>query len=311
MSTQLVTVLIPYYNFSGNRYCLENLENVTARLRQQNVYVIVVEMIYAPDGEKNFGEVTQHLADEVHQMHCKYMYWYKELLLNYGLTKLSKNCEVVAWVDGDILFEENNWVSLLLQKMNDTKAVQLFSEYVPLDEGVVENDSGWIKSCDFKEKKPSMMSSLLNYRKYQGIHGLAWAMNRHILDKIGFYDKCILGGGDKVMLDCCLGTLLKTKLFYYYNNKNFCDDINLYFCKVDSLIGGNVGVLEGRIFHLYHGSYKNRQYLSRYHIFDKLGFDVDQHLARIGGVYNLNLNQELGDWNSELANYYKKRNRNY
>ena len=70
-------------------------------------------------------------------------------------------------------------------------------------------------------------------------------------------------------------------------------------------------MLKGRIFHLYHGKYGNRQYISRYSIFDKLGFDVQNNLTKENGIYNLNFDNQLSSWNIELSKYFAIRNRNF
>lgn len=139
----------------------------------------------------------------------------------------------------------------------------------------------------------------------QGCAGYAWAARRELLDQHGFYDGLIIGGGDLAMACAAYGrfeeAINATRLdgrraaHFLAWGRPFFDQV-----------GGRVGCVEGRIYHLWHGDTANRQYEERHKAFAGLHFDpfVDIILTKQGS-WMLAKNKEALE--SYLRNYFASR----
>lgn len=68
--------------------------------------------------------------------------WQKERLLNLALQKLPPECTKVVWIDCDILFNNDNWVSETSKTLDTYKVIQPFQTIVRLNKGMTcLNDS--------------------------------------------------------------------------------------------------------------------------------------------------------------------------
>lgn len=173
--------------------------------------------------------------------------WQKELLLNLALEKLPKEYTDVAWIDCDIIFEDENWVSKLSEELEQYKICQLFSKG---------------KRLEKNGEKKSFLSLVGHYP--HGVPGFAWAGRREVLDEIKFLDNQILGGADFIMASAFLK---KPKMIFdlksnYINNFTTQEWID----KAINVVDGSVSFLDVSITHLYHGSINNRKYTNRYEI---------------------------------------------
>ena len=54
--------------------------------------------------------------------------WQKERLLTIGIRALPRACELVAWLDGDIVFERGDWVDDARAALERLEMVHLFHE---------------------------------------------------------------------------------------------------------------------------------------------------------------------------------------
>ena len=52
--------------------------------------------------------VDDAMADQVVRLRSSTVLWHKERLINLGLARLPDRCDKVAWLDGDLLFEEGD-----------------------------------------------------------------------------------------------------------------------------------------------------------------------------------------------------------
>ena len=113
--------------------------------------------------------------------------------------------------------------------------------------------------------------------------GLAWAMTVDSYRKHGFYDACIVGGGDRSMFAAAidradLGIVAQRmtgtrKSHYLAWAEGF-----------QKTIQGKVGYVPGSLYHLWHGEFQDRHYVSRYGLLSQYDFDPtrDIRLANDG-----------------------------
>jgi hypothetical protein len=108
--------------------------------------------------------------------------------------------------------------------------------------------------------------------------GLAWAARRSLLDRYGIYDAHVLGAGDRATACAAIGRFdsftdaivanSRQKQHYQAWGEPFFADV-----------AGGLGVVDGRIFHLWHGDTRDRHYAERHREFARFGFDPYTDIA--------------------------------
>lgn len=168
------------------------------------------------------------------------MLWQKEALLNIAISKLPKEYTDVAWIDCDIIFENEDWIHQSYDALNNYKIVQLFSNAYKLD---LNNNKA---TCS------SLVSSFPN-----GEAGFAWAARRDVIEEVQLLDNQIFGGADFIMASAFLNkpSIIKN-VKTYVNNEITTQWIE----KATRIIDGSVGCIDSKIIHLYHGNEHNRSY---------------------------------------------------
>lgn len=222
--------------------------------------------------------------------------WQKEKLLNIALENLPKEYTNVAWIDCDVLFENENWVNEVNEGLKNYKVLQLYEKAKRLDEkGDIERISeGVIKRI-----------SKINYVEdvLIGIPGFAWAIRREVIDKIKFLDTQIIGGGDALMFYSFFG--MNNTTHHNKMNKDWFDFYMNWFSKSYGEIDESVNYISGSIVHLYHGKMINRNYDKRYEILSKERFNPNNDLITSeNGLWELK-SKELSN---KMSKYFESRN---
>ena len=249
--------------------------------------------------ELAFGDAPFHVTlpdDSCHlqlRTDADNVLWHKEAMLNAALDRIvPSDALFLAWIDADLVFEDSTWPSRALKMLSSGyDYVQLFDRLLWLS----ENDA-------FVERETS------GFRKSgrRATFGFAWAFSRRLLDTIGgrFYDACILGGGDKFMLD-----VIRREHSTEYSNislayhQEFC---RMGVCTTPLRMRGIAGTVK----HRYHGSYKSRMYKLRMRILKNAEFDPNTMLVRQpNGLWKLNIehNDVVKTVASDIAAYFQKR----
>ena len=222
--------------------------------------------------------------------------WQKERLLNIALENLPKEYTNVAWIDCDIIFENENWVNEVNEKLNEYKVLHLFENAKRLDEN---GKVGKISKSIIRDIKDS---NTIPVNLNKGITGFGWAIRREDIDKIKFLDTQIIGGGDALMFFSFVG--LNNTVFHKKMNKEWLDFYNKWYNKSFSNICLSINNVSGDIIHLYHGKMVNRNYNSRYDILSKGKFNPDLDLV----IDDNNLWRFKGDIGKSLEKYFESRN---
>ena len=109
--------------------------------------------------------------------------------------------------------------------------------------------------------------------------GLAWACTRKAFDDVGgLFDTAVWGGGDWHMSHALIGRrkgMMHTGLHTAYKNQ-----VDQWADRADRYIRQNVGVMEGAVFHSWHGKKTTRGYGDKHRILARVGFDPTRHLKR-------------------------------
>lgn len=220
----------------------------------------------------------------------KNVMWQKERLLNIALESLPSNVDKVAWLDADIVFQNENWLKETEQKLDHHKVVQPF-------ESVFE-------TTQFREPVNQGMS----FGKFKSLYsiehpwpqpwprvGVAWAAQRNVL-KNGFFDRHVLGASDTYQLLSWLHMWDHEMIgrMNPYLRKEFL----LWAWDSAEAVNGDIGFVSGNIEHLPHGTACGRKYYERDQILVEQEFHPSQDIT-------LDENQ-IYQWNSDKISLHSK-----
>ena len=149
--------------------------------------------------------VTQSDCSQHIQLTTDKPLWYKENLLNIGISKLPDDAKYIAWIDGDVVFDEADWPERTMRALDIHPFVQMFSLAHDLgpDGEVIATEKGFINRYNNNDWNP----------KKRGRSGLAWAATRSALDSTGgLIDWGIVGSGDWFMAFALTGQIRDSSL---------------------------------------------------------------------------------------------------
>jgi hypothetical protein len=266
-----------YFNPEQYKNKYKNYKKFREASKQQGLQLITVECAF----DNTPFELSKKDTDILVQVRCESVLWQKERLLNIALEHLPKECTKVAWVDADILFLNENWISETTKLLDTYKVVQLFDTAVRLKENqeytMLEDFS---YGCENGEKRFSYacgQSKKVKIKEHETSPGFGWAIRRDIIEQVGFYDKLILGGGDSVL-----------KYSFYSGSASheesksiiLDEDIKKWSHEMANLVNNSVFYVDGVILHLFHGKIKNRLHGNRYKLIKSFNFDPNKDLQK-------------------------------
>jgi hypothetical protein len=208
--------------------------------------------------------------------------WQKERLLNLALRALPDECDRVAWLDCDIVVGRSDWTSAVHAALDRFPIAQAFSRFrergpqppgttvsAPIIMGSARATAYRLASGDTPEQL--FAPGLGNRLERDSTPGLAWAARRELLDAHGFYDACVLGGGDKAMISAALGRyeFMSSLDANQRQMEHYLAWAHGFFADV----GGRIGYADARIDHLWHGDLRLRRHRKRHRHFKRFAFD--------------------------------------
>ena len=254
-----------YFNPVGYRRRLSNYRLFRQRLAAP---LVTVELSYRGEFELKPGD-----ADRLIQLRGEDVLWQKERLLNVALRALPPSCRYVVWLDCDVIFARDDWPADAARLLDEYRVVQLFRHLYHLPRewaGGVPR----VEACDFHERSfvsavaegmsPSRPSLRTDVRSAgDAAKGVAWAARREILDAHGFFDGCIVGGGDSAMACAAYGC------FDYVNSRQSFNELQeQYYLRwarpFHDAVGRATSFVDVDLFHLWHGEMRDRRYRDRH-----------------------------------------------
>ncbi len=186
-----------FYNPIGYRRRLLNYREFRARL---NVPLVAVELAFDRGFELAAGD-----ADILIQLRGGDVMWQKERLLNLALAAVPPNCRKIAWVDSDVVFDRADWAEATSRLLDRAGIVQPFSHAYDIPPvspraGFRTKDAiairGGLVSAIESGGEPAATFAVQPEGGRRYARGFAWAARRELLERHGFFDECIIGGGD-------------------------------------------------------------------------------------------------------------------
>jgi len=285
-------------NICGFKRRYELMHEFIKRIQEyKHVKLYVVEMAY-----KNQEFIITSSDNPQHlQLRTDVPLWHKENMINLGVQKLLPNdWKSMAWIDGDIEFENPNWAIDALKVLTKFNIIQLFTTCFDLDEYDIPMSIFQSFCYKYNHSKKYIHS------KNNGINlfhpGYAWAITREFYNKIGYlYDKGILGSGDYIIAQALLdnnGSKNKNLIGYKEN-------IDLYKSKFTDF---KVGYVPCNILHYFHGSKKNRKYSERGEILLKHNYDPKIHVKYDKDGILVPTEHMSEQFKTDILNYFYERN---
>jgi hypothetical protein len=292
-----------YFNPAGYANKIIHLREFAAAVRKQGLKLLIVEATF---GSNDFV-VDTDLADMIIRVRASAVLWLKERLINIGVQSLPPQCNMVAWLDGDIFFENPNWISETIKQLRTYAVVQPYSTAFWLNRGVRHDRDMFTLEDTYFTRPSTAYSEILNGSPdvLSGHMGFAWAARREILSQCGLYDSFILGGGDYVAAAAMYGLSAQGYL------NMVCTPIQVnhvseWMQRFHTLVRGSVSYVEGSLFHLWHGDRSNRRYVTRFQILAESEFDpsIDINLDP-NGCWQWSTKKEF--LQQEVYNYFFSR----
>jgi hypothetical protein len=213
--------------------------------------------------------------------------WHKERLLNLALEELPDHCEYVAWLDADVLFEDDDWVERSISQLRKHSVIQPFENAIRLPRGkgperYPGRRIGWRirKGSQSGTYTPSFCSRYSGAKpRFGGATGYAWCARRELLDRHGFYDRCILGGADR---ELAFAFSVEPGRVPDQELRIRAAKLRRHFARwrdaVYADVRGDISFIDGTIHHLWHGETTHRRYEQRHRIIEQHGFDPAEDL---------------------------------
>lgn len=291
-----------FFNPAHYKSLLRNYHVFSETLKKQKVNLLTVELAFNDD------DFEIPIGDNVHHLRSNSVMWQKERLLNYGLSQLPSSCDSFGWIDCDVLFPNTNWVDMARAALDQNDLIQLFKKVIHLP----PNDEEY-KGKKIIEQQSVMWQKVIHKNWLQrrknkelpfSAPGFAWAARRETFADIGLYDKNIVGSGDTFMVDCVLdswdihGYAMKFTDPMKVDSMEWCDRIKKKNIRYN--------YLPIDVYHLFHGSLKNRKYMDRHTSLWTHVFDPKTDIKIVNNVFEWA--SDKPQMQSEIRQYFFDRN---
>lgn len=269
-----------YFNPAGYSRRLANYRRFR---RSLSVPLVTVELSFGDTFELGPGD-----AEVLVQIRGRDVMWQKERLLNLAVARLPRHCDYIAWIDCDVVFDDDEWPERARQAFENHVLLQLFDERCDLPRDVdplqasahsqaprAESVAGRIFRGTAEQEELAGADSPF---QRGSTAGLAWGCWRQVIERHGLFDACILGNGDRAMLCAALGEFDSAVRATAMNEARRLHYL-AWARPFHATVRARVRSISGRIYHLWHGDLRDRRYRERHTGFSSFDFDPSADLA--------------------------------
>jgi hypothetical protein len=227
-------------------------------------------------------ELTPSDADILVQLRGKDVLWQKERLYNIARGHLPPQCDSVLWIDCDIVLGGTEWPDQVRDALVHHDILQPFNRLEMLGPGVrppprTDDDvvdwrislAAFLRNGGHPSDVYTTWGSSLQ-KKY--FHGGAWAARRSFCDAFEYYDRMIVGGGDKAFSAALYGRFEDVAASSSFDDA-MARDYVAWASALHRRLNGTPWHLETKAYHLWHGSLANRGYNDRLGKLRAAGFE--------------------------------------
>jgi hypothetical protein len=272
-----VWAITSYFNPVGYRRRLANYKVFRERLE---LPLVAVEL-----SQNDRFELGPDDADVLIQLKCDDLLWQKERLLNIALHSLPSECETVAWLDCDVVFERASWAKRANALLDRFKIILPFSNFYELPRDGLPEDPDARRVTGYSSVyaiergivSPEVQRGNMRLTRHivSGGCGLA---HRAFLDRHGFYDACVMGSGNRAFMCATVGRF-DDAIHYLRMGTGWTEHYLAWAKPFFAEVSGRVGYLDEGLFHLWHGELKDRKYSERHGLLSAIGFDPARDIA--------------------------------
>jgi hypothetical protein len=226
-------------------------------------------------------------ADVLIQLRDGDVMWQKERLLNIGISRLPDDCDYVAWLDCDIVFSRDDWVSAATHELTRADMCQLYRSVYHLarDASSITHEASIDRydSLGYASTSglPWSVASVTNGAGATFKRGHAWCARRELLAAHGLYDRNVIGGGDSLLAHAATGRAEEV-IVRHGMTPAHADDYRRWAAPFHKAVSA-LSYIDGDVFHLWHGELQERQYRKRFEILSSHGYDPDADIALTPG----------------------------
>lgn len=177
-----------------------------------------------------------------------YMF-HKERMCRILEKKIPIKFKKIVFMDADIIFNDNSWYEKTSKLLNTHDIVQCFEKCHWMD-------LSYKKVVLTRETALKMRGPVFDHTYHPGF---VWAFRRDWYKKAGFFDICVSGSGDTLSVIAWMNKRLSSTF------KSLPLSMKPAFDEFRKLPLPKMTYLKDiDVYHLYHGSRKNRQYVDRH-----------------------------------------------
>lgn len=226
-------------------------------------------------------------ADLLVQICGRDVMWQKERLLNHLLPLLPDACREVVALDCDLVFCGSDWAAQVSAALCGAALVQPFRRvwHLPADAGPGHAAAHGSVAAEALasaiaagRSAHEVLGRAMDRNPGAPTPGFAWAAGRDLLERHGFYDACIIGGGDTALASAAFGAWDHAMDFHCLNQRQR----DRYFAWAEAFhreVRGSVSCLDGDLFHLWHGTIAERRSRQRHQGLAGFAFDPWKDVA--------------------------------
>jgi hypothetical protein len=291
-----MAVLLVYFNACSYKKLAQNLLFTYQTLVRAGIPVYLVEHCFP-------GQVPLMPANgtTIFNTSSESYMFYKENLLNWLMPKVPQKYTKLFMMDSDLLFEKETWYDDVSVLLDTHDVVQPFHTAI------------WLRS-DLKTidmtKKSIVAAKDDKEQSLQFIHpGFVWAFKRNYIEPKGVYDLNILGSGDCIIGSAVIQNDILDSSWKTYSPYWMLEKYKEYY----KLFENNKSTFyDQSVYHLWHGSFKNRRYINRYQEFQITCFKnaivkMDELFTLNGdGLYEFNISIK-DEMNKICFTYFQSR----
>jgi hypothetical protein len=278
----------------------------------QTPNLLVVE---AATSEDKFALHRVHRPDRVVQIVDECLVWQKERVINLAVRWVPPGCTKIMWVDCDVLFDNDEWVYQTSRMLDDSVVVQPYYQNAKLPPEIRSVDYGLdINRFPYSYEDCGRADGDIHalFKARLGLQpvwhcGFCCAYQRRFLEQIGLYDRCIAGSSDNLTYRGVLGDQFNQFVVFDKYNEASKQFYWKWAKRASTFVDGLVNFVRSSCcYHLFHGSVRNRQYMTRLvYLKDHFRHDTDLEIDEETGLYRLT--QEKAYIRKWLKSYLQKR----
>lgn len=258
--------------FNPQRY-RRRRTNYSVFRQQLGLPLLAVEL-----GFDGVYELTDDDAEQLVQLPTGDVMWQKERLLNLALERLPGSCDTVLAVDCDVFFPHPDWRDALGHALESHPVVQAYNHALHLNRAwspgnALESHRIFEQRALAGLESPADALAIATRRsQVTAAIGHAWGFRRAVLGSDGFFDSCIIGGGDSAIAGAAFG-VPEAVVELHAMPPGQARRYRTWAERFRQRMQGSVGCVDSPLAHLWHGTMVNRQPGARHRVLVEHDFD--------------------------------------